>query len=82
MGGRFDATNVIPAPLVSVITSISIDHTQYLGDTVEQIAFEKCGIVKTGSRLAVYPDQPPEALRVIRETAAARRVPCTVAGKI
>lgn len=81
MGGRFDATNVIPAPLVSVITSISIDHTQYLGDTVEQIAFEKCGIVKTGSRLAVYPDQPPEALRVIRETAAARRVPCTVPEK-
>src|SRR4029450_6151885 len=47
LGGRFDSTNVI-TPLVSVITSISLDHTQFLGDTVEQIAFEKAGIIKPG----------------------------------
>ena len=49
MGGRLDATNIIPPPLCSVITSISLDHTQYLGDTIEEIALEKCGIIKTGS---------------------------------
>ena len=48
MGGRFDATNIVE-PLVSVITNISLDHTERLGDTVEEIAFEKAGIVKTGS---------------------------------
>lgn len=47
LGGRFDSTNVI-TPLVSVITSVSLDHTQILGDTVEQIAFEKAGIIKRG----------------------------------
>ena len=47
LGGRFDSTNVC-TPLVSVITSISFDHTQMLGDTVEQIAFEKAGIIKPG----------------------------------
>ena len=47
MGGRFDATNVI-APDVSVITNISLEHTQYLGDTIAKIAFEKAGIIKPG----------------------------------
>ena len=46
MGGRLDATNIIPPPLCSVLTSISLDHTQYLGDTIEKIALEKCGIIK------------------------------------
>lgn len=69
LGGRFDATNVIPPPLVSVITSISIDHTELLGDTVEQIAFEKCGIIKRGSAVAVYPDNPAAAMSVILDTA-------------
>lgn len=46
LGGRFDSTNVIRTPLVSVITSISLDHTAILGDTVEEIAMEKCGIIK------------------------------------
>ena len=49
MGGRLDATNVIPAPLLSVITGISLDHTAYLGDTVEKIAAEKAGILKRTS---------------------------------
>lgn len=46
LGGRFDSTNIIEAPILSVITSIGIDHTEYLGDTVEQIAKEKGGIIK------------------------------------
>ena len=51
LGGRFDATNVIETPLCSVITSISKDHTERLGDTIEKIAFEKAGIIKTGSKV-------------------------------
>ena len=46
MGGRLDSTNVINTPLLSVITGISLDHTAFLGDTVEKIAFEKAGIIK------------------------------------
>ncbi|MGL4484474.1 MAG: bifunctional folylpolyglutamate synthase/dihydrofolate synthase [Anaerovoracaceae bacterium] len=46
LGGRFDATNIIQKPLASVITSISIDHTEQLGEKIEQIAFEKAGIIK------------------------------------
>ena len=46
MGGRFDSTNVIEAPLLSVITGISLDHTQLLGDTLDKIAWEKAGIIK------------------------------------
>ena len=48
LGGRLDATNVIRHPLVTVITSISMDHTEYLGDTIEAIASEKAGIIKPG----------------------------------
>ena len=50
LGGRLDATNVIKKPLISVITSISFDHKERLGDTIEKIAFEKAGILKKGSK--------------------------------
>jgi dihydrofolate synthase / folylpolyglutamate synthase len=63
LGGRLDATNVITAA-VSVITSISYDHTQILGDTLEKIATEKAGIIKAGGVVVVAP-QAPEALEVI-----------------
>ena len=68
LGGRFDATNVIKAPFVSVIASISLDHTAILGDTVEKIAFEKCGIIKFGAETVVYPFQQPDAMKVIEDT--------------
>ena len=61
MGGRFDATNIIPCPAVSVITRIGLDHTAYLGSTLTEIAFEKCGIIKGGSTVC-YPDQKSEAM--------------------
>lgn len=51
MGGRLDATNIIPAPEVCTLTSISLDHTQYLGGTIEEIAREKCGIIKPGAEI-------------------------------
>lgn len=69
MGGRFDATNLIDAPLVSVITRIGLDHTAYLGNTYGEVAFEKCGIIKKGSSVVSYPNQRKEALEVIEKTA-------------
>ncbi|MDF2566749.1 MAG: bifunctional folylpolyglutamate synthase/dihydrofolate synthase [Oscillospiraceae bacterium] len=70
LGGRYDATNIIGTPLVSAITSISLDHTEILGDTVEQIAKEKCGIIKPNGTTVSYIHQPPEALAVIMESCA------------
>ncbi len=72
LGGRLDATNVIKTPLVSVITSISLDHTAILGDTVEKIAYEKCGIIKENGITVCYPDQPTQALEVIKTVASER----------
>lgn len=70
MGGRLDATNVL-TPLVSVITSISLDHIKVLGDTIEAIAGEKAGIIKPGVPAVTAP-QRPEALEVLRAACAAR----------
>jgi dihydrofolate synthase / folylpolyglutamate synthase len=70
MGGRLDATNVV-TPLVSVITPISFDHTEVLGDTIPKIAREKAGIIKPHG-LAVVAPQRAEALTVIREVCLAR----------
>lgn len=67
MGGKLDATNCIDAPDVSAIASISFDHTQYLGNTLAEIAGEKAGIIKMGSRVAIYPKEPEEAMEVIRK---------------
>lgn len=67
MGGRLDATNVIRKPLCSVITSISMDHMKFLGNTLSEIAAEKAGIIKHGCP-AVSARQEPLALAVIKET--------------
>lgn len=82
MGGRFDATNIIPVPLCSVITHISMDHMEYLGDTIEKIAMEKCGIIKAGSnaQTVCYPDQDPAAMVVIREQSTEKGNPLHIAG--
>ncbi len=56
MGGRLDATNVIADPLCEVIASVSMDHMQYLGDTLEKIAWEKAGIIKPGSVVVAAPN--------------------------
>ena len=68
LGGRLDATNVLESPKVCVITSISLDHTQYLGDTVELIAAEKAGIIKPGVPV-VYDNNDRAAGSVIGEAA-------------
>lgn len=79
LGGRLDATNII-TPLVSVITSLSMDHMNVLGDTLEKIAFEKAGIIKPGRPVVVAP-QREEALRVVSETAASRNAALTRVGR-
>ena len=66
LGGRFDSTNVIDNPLVSVITTISYDHMDILGDTLSKIAFEKAGIIKDGTHVVLYP-QSKDAERVLEE---------------
>lgn len=80
LGGRLDATNVVEHPLVSVITPVSLDHQQFLGDTVGAIAGEKAGILKPGSSGVIGP-QPDEALASIELRAAAIGVPLVVAGR-
>ena len=69
LGGRLDATNVVDAPRLTVITPIDIDHQQYLGDTLEKIAFEKAGILKRGVPCVVGP-QADAAMEVIEARAA------------
>ncbi len=66
LGGRLDATNVIDQPVISVITPVSVDHQQYLGDSLEEIAGEKAGILKSGC-FAVIAPQDPVAQRVIED---------------
>lgn len=78
LGGRFDATNIITAPEATVITSVSLDHTKVLGDTVEAIAGEKCGIIKAGRPVVTPASQNEAALPVIRRTAAACGAPLYV----
>lgn len=78
LGGRLDATNVI-APLVTVITPISLDHKQHLGDTLVRIAEEKCGIIKRGVPTVVA-NQPPEVMGVIRRWCDEMGSPLCLAG--
>lgn len=66
LGGRFDATNIIKEPLFSIITSISFDHTAILGDTLEKIAFEKCGIIKPDCPVAASDRLPLPAMNTIK----------------
>lgn len=68
LGGRLDSTNVIRRPMVSVITPIAYDHTEYLGDTLDKIAFEKAGIIKEGCLTVIAP-QEHDALEAIRKRA-------------
>lgn len=71
MGGRLDSTNIIKNPILSVITGIALDHTDYLGDTVEKIAAEKAGIIKASSPV-LYGGEDASAKEVIRNIASER----------
>ncbi len=68
LGGRLDATNVIKNPLVNVITSLSLDHTAILGNTIEEITFEKCGTLKENCKAVVSFGQSQQSQKIISET--------------
>ncbi len=79
MGGRLDSTNVVN-PLVSVITPVSYDHIKHLGTVIEDIASEKCGIIKNNS-VVVSSSQVPDALAVIKRVASEKNAKFYLAGK-
>ncbi|SIT80391.1 bifunctional folylpolyglutamate synthase/dihydrofolate synthase [Pontibaca methylaminivorans] len=80
LGGRLDATNVIPAPRLTIIAPVSMDHEQFLGDTLPAIAGEKAGIMKPGVP-CVIGAQVPEALAVMEARAAEIGAPLLVQGR-
>jgi dihydrofolate synthase/folylpolyglutamate synthase len=80
MGGRLDATNVIDRPLAAVITPVSFDHAEHLGDTLGKIATEKAGIFKPRVP-AIVAAQPREALAAIERVAARAKAPVKIAGE-
>jgi dihydrofolate synthase/folylpolyglutamate synthase len=80
LGGRFDATNVIDAPAASIITPVSLDHQEFLGTTVEAIAYEKAGVLRRGAP-AIIAEQEEDALSVIEREALRVGAPRIVAGR-
>ncbi|MDA8205268.1 MAG: bifunctional folylpolyglutamate synthase/dihydrofolate synthase [Thermaerobacter sp.] len=75
MGGRLDATNVIPPPMLSIITPVAYDHMRFLGTTIEAIAGEKAGILKAGTELVLARQSFSQARTVILDAAQKRGVP-------
>jgi dihydrofolate synthase/folylpolyglutamate synthase len=80
LGGRYDSTNVIQNPKATVITSVSLDHMEFLGDTVEKIAFEKAGIFKRGAP-AIVGFQQEAVERVLEREARRAGAPLSLAGR-
>ncbi|WP_119679934.1 bifunctional folylpolyglutamate synthase/dihydrofolate synthase [Indioceanicola profundi] len=80
LGGRLDATNVIDRPAVSVLTRISMDHMQFLGGTIQEIAAEKAGILKPGAPAVAYPQADPAVTSVFRARAAELGAPLRLFG--
>jgi dihydrofolate synthase/folylpolyglutamate synthase len=80
LGGRLDATNVIDAPLATVIAPVSMDHTEFLGDTLTAIAGEKAAIIKRNGPV-ISAEQAPEAMAVIEAQARRMRAPLHAAGQ-
>jgi dihydrofolate synthase/folylpolyglutamate synthase len=72
LGGRGDATNVVDAPAAAVITAIGLDHAEFLGTSIAQVAAEKAGIIKPGRPLVIAPQEHPEADSVLRQEAERR----------
>ena len=79
LGGRLDATNVIERPLLSVIAPVDLDHAEFLGTRIEDIAGEKAGILKAGAR-GIVARQSEAAMAVIEARATAAQAPLTVMG--
>lgn len=80
IGGEYDATNVVPRPVATGITTLGIDHVFVLGKTVAEIAWHKAGIMKAGSPAYTVEQTPEEAMRVLRDRAAEKGVELKVVG--
>ena len=80
LGGRRDATNIVTTTVLSVITHIALDHMQYLGDTIAQIAAEKAGIIKRGAK-TVSARQEAGAAEVLRRVCIEKENPLTFCGE-
>ena len=78
LGGRLDSTNTIKSSCVSVITSISLDHTSILGDTIEQIATEKAGIIKENCKTVLYPFQENATTKIIKKVCKEKNNPLII----
>lgn len=81
LGGRLDATNVIPAPMATIITRLSFDHREYLGTTMADIAREKAGIMRRNVPCFVAQQPSGEAVEALRKTAAETGAPLSVGGQ-
>ncbi|MFC1659228.1 bifunctional folylpolyglutamate synthase/dihydrofolate synthase [Pseudomonadota bacterium] len=81
LGGRLDSTNIIEKPEVVVIAPISIDHTNFLGNTVEKIAFEKAGIIKQNQPVVISKQEFPGALKVLKEQTKKKNAKAYVFGE-
>lgn len=77
LGGRMDSTNVVKKPIMTVITPVALDHTEFLGDTLYAVAGEKAGIMKDHVPCVIYPQQP-EAMKRIKEVALERNAELTI----
>lgn len=80
LGGRYDATNVISAPLITVINRIGLDHTEVLGNTLTKIAKEKAAIIKRNTVFFSSKNNPRHIIKLLERTCAHRNVPCNIIG--
>lgn len=78
LGGLYDCTNVIENPIICAITSIGLDHTEILGSTIEEIAFQKAGIIKENVPVVLHPQIDKKALGVIKEYAKEKNAPVII----
>ena len=74
MGGRLDATNVVAAPICTIIASVSMDHMNFLGNTIESIAYEKAGIIKKNVPCIIYPGRS-DGVKIIEEVCEKQNAP-------
>ena len=81
LGGRLDPTNAVPKPAVCAVTAVGKDHMQLLGNTIAEIAAEKAGIIKRGVPVVSYPQEDPDAAKVLIRTAARQSAPLTLTEK-
>ncbi len=81
LGGRLDATNIVEKPLATLITRLSLDHRDYLGDTIAQIAREKAGIMRAGVPCFASAQPDPLAYKALRDAAAALSTPLSIGGQ-